>query len=84
LDSVGAEHFAAIVSDNGANVKLAREIITTQYPHIFNIRCVAHAVNLVAQDILKYEWADKLIKKYNILYNFFKASHQAGIIILFF
>ncbi|RIB24338.1 ribonuclease H-like domain-containing protein [Gigaspora rosea] len=45
---------------------------------ILQLLCIAHAINLVAQDILKNEWADKLIKKCNILYNFFKSSHRAG------
>src|SRR5436853_7165178 len=38
----------------------------------------AHAINLVAQDVMKNEFADCLIHKCNILCTFFKTSHQAG------
>jgi len=78
LNAIGPERFSAIVSDNGANVKLARNIISELYPHIFNIRCIAHAINLVAQDIVKCDFAEHLIRRCNILCTFFKTSHQAG------
>ena len=78
LKAVGPNRFSAIVSDNGANVKLARNLINQLYPHIFSIRCIAHAINLVAQDIVKYEFAERLIRRCNILCTFFKTSHQAG------
>src|SRR5207253_5873164 len=77
LNSVSVEHFLAIVSNNKSNIKCTREIISCKYSHIFSIRCIAHAINLVVQDILKYEWADKLIRKVNILYSYFKNSYQA-------
>lgn len=78
LTDLGSDRFSALVTDNGANVRLARDIICRLYPHIFNIRCIAHAINLVAQDIVKYDFAERLIRRCNILCNFFKTSHQAG------
>lgn len=78
LKAVGPDRFSAIVSDNGANVRLARDMICQLYPHIFNVRCIAHAINLVAQDIVKYDFAERLIRRCNILCTFFKTSHQAG------
>jgi hypothetical protein len=78
LEAVGPSRFSAIVSDNGSNVKLAREEISESYPHIFNVRCIAHAINLVAQDIVNCDFANRLIRRCNILYTFFKISHQAG------
>ena len=78
LEKIDPNRFSAIVSDNGANVRLARDKISQLYPHIFSIRCIAHAINLVAQDVMKNEFADRLICKCNILCTFFKTSHQAG------
>ena len=78
LEAVGPDRFSAIVSDNGANVRLARNQISQTYPHIFSIRCIAHAINLMAQDIVKSDFADRLIRRCNILCTFFKTSHQAG------
>src|SRR5436190_1298482 len=67
LKEIGPDRFSALVSDNGANVRLARDHINQLYPHIFNIRCIAHAINLVAQDIVKNEFAERLIRRCNIL-----------------
>lgn len=78
LEKVGSNRFSAIVSDNGANVKLARNQICQLYPYIFNVRCIAHAMNLVAQDVMKHDFADRLIRRCNVLCTFFKTSHQAG------
>ncbi len=58
LESVGYHKFLAIVGDNGSNVKLAREKIVKMYPHLLDVQCIAHAINLIAQDILTIEFAD--------------------------
>ena len=71
MENIGPNRFSA-------NVRLARDKISQLYPHIFSIRCIAHAINLVAQDVMKNEFADRLICKCNILCTFFKTSHQAG------
>lgn len=47
MDKVGA-----LVTDNAANVRLARDIITKEYPHILNLRCIAHFINLITKSIL--------------------------------
>lgn len=78
INSVGNEKFAAIVSDNAANVKKAREIIHEQFPLIQNVRCVAHCINLLAGDIVKCGFAEKLLKKVNIIVTFFKNTTIAG------
>ena len=52
LNKVGPKKFKAIVIDNGANVKLARELIVKEYPQILNLRCIAHFINLITKSIL--------------------------------
>ena len=52
IEKIGSEKFAAIVSDNASAVAAARQRISDTYPHIMNIRCIAHFVNLISKDIL--------------------------------
>ena len=52
IDKIGARKFSAIVTDNASNVRLAREIITKEYPTMLNLRCIAHFINLITKSIL--------------------------------
>ena len=67
-----------MVSDNAANVKNARKIINERYPKIENVRCVAYFINLIACDIAKENFSDRLLRRVNTLTNFFRNSHQAN------
>ena len=78
IRSIGSKKFVSVVTDNGSNVALARELITREFPNIFNIRCIAHCLNLISQDILKHEFASKIIKYCNVLVTYFKKSHLCG------
>jgi Protein of unknown function (DUF 659) len=60
INSIGSDRFAAVVSDNAANVKRARELIHEEFPSIQNVRCIAHCINLLAGDIVKHNFADRL------------------------
>ena len=78
IENIGPSKISAIVSDNAANVWNARVILQEKYPNIENVRCIAHAVNLIACDIVKESFGDCLLRKVNILGSFFKNSHRAG------
>jgi hypothetical protein len=52
IEEIGQEKFAAVVSDNASAIAAARRKISETYPHIINIRCIAHFVNLISKDIL--------------------------------
>ena len=52
IDKIGVKKFSAIVTDNASNVRLAREIVTKDYPSILNLRCIAHFINLITKSIL--------------------------------
>lgn len=80
---VGSDQFSAIVSDNAANVKKAREIIHDKYPKIENIRCISHCINLIACDIVSHSFADRLLRRVNALATFFRNSHIAGKVTFF-
>ncbi|CAG8852949.1 5854_t:CDS:2, partial [Gigaspora margarita] len=51
IEKLGSEKFAAVVTDAASNCNLARQKTQEMYPHIWNIRCAAHAVNLIAADL---------------------------------
>lgn len=53
IKQIGPQKFAAIITDSAANLKLAREKIQIKYPHLLNIRCIAHTINLIATDLSK-------------------------------
>ena len=78
IKKIGPNKISAIVSDNAANVRSAHNILQDKYPNIENIRCIVHAINLIACDITKESFGDRLLRKVNILGLFFKNSHQAG------
>ncbi|CAG8561688.1 3703_t:CDS:2 [Dentiscutata erythropus] len=52
INEIENDKFAAIVSDNASNIKLARQIIYKKYPNILNFNCIAHCANLIFKDIL--------------------------------
>ena len=78
IKDIEADWFLAIVSDNAANVKNAQKIIHEKYPKIENVRCVAHSINLIACDIVKKKFGDRLLWRVNTLTKFFRNSHQAN------
>jgi len=78
INCIGPSKFAAVVSDNGTNVRKAREIIQTKYPCIKNIRCISHCINLISCDIVQHSFANKILKKVNILASFFRNNAMAG------
>ena len=61
VNGIGADRISAIVSDNASNVRNARKIIQEKFPRIENIRCIAHAINLIACDIVKEKFGDRLL-----------------------
>jgi len=59
---VGINQISAIVSDNTSNIKKAREIIHNKFPNIENVQCIAHCINLIACDIVKDNFGDRLLR----------------------
>lgn len=78
LEKVGSEKISAIVTDAGPNIQAARQIITKKYPSILNIRCIAHAINLISKDICNTPFADRMLKRCNTLITYFKKCYLAG------
>ncbi|CAB4416073.1 unnamed protein product [Rhizophagus irregularis] len=62
IEGIGEDRICAVVSDNAANVRNARKIIHENHPKIENVRCVAHSINLIACDIVKEKFGERLLK----------------------
>ncbi|RHZ78038.1 hypothetical protein Glove_168g279 [Diversispora epigaea] len=58
-----------------------KNIVSTKYPHIFPIRCIAHHINLLSSDIIKLNWATNIITCCKKIVTFFKQSHAGGAIL---
>jgi hypothetical protein len=82
FDDIGVEKFGAVVTDGGSNCEAARQLITTQYQHVLNLRCVAHCLNLISGDILKHNFADRIRRRCSIIVTFFNKSHQTHALLL--
>ncbi|GES94625.1 ribonuclease H-like domain-containing protein [Rhizophagus clarus] len=78
IDKFGPAKFSAIVTDSGANIRNARQIITEKYKNILNVRCMAHAINLISKDICSTSFANQILTKCNTIITYFKKSHQGG------
>jgi hypothetical protein len=78
IDKFGPAKFSAIVTDSGANIRNARQIITEKFKNILNVRCMAHAVNLISKDICSTSFANRILMKCNTIVTYFKKSHLGG------
>ena len=78
INHIGLSKFMTVVNNNGTNVRKARKIIQTKYPCIKNIRCISHCINLISCDIVQHSFANKILKKVNILALFFRNNTMAG------
>jgi hypothetical protein len=70
----------AVVSDNAANLKLARELFTEkpENKHIFNVRCFMHAISNVVTKIVQVQFAKRLVSKAQEIVTYVKNSHIAA------
>ena len=75
LNDIGIQRFAAIVTDAGSNINLARQIITQKFPYIINVRCMAHCLNLITKDFIKHAFAMRILNWSNVIITYFKKSH---------
>ena len=81
IEKVGLDRFATIVTDNTSNCWVARKKVQEQYNHILDIRCIAHAINLIAADLAKLGDIRNLISDCGKITKFFNNSHQASAIL---
>jgi hypothetical protein len=70
---------AAIVTDNAASMRLARDLLAAvpEYKHILPLRCFMHAYGLVMGTALAHPYAQDTVTKAQKFVNYFKSSHRA-------
>ena len=63
IKDIGSTKFAEVVSDNASVIVLAKKLVNDQYEHILPIRCIAHHINLLTNDICKLAFAQSTLTK---------------------
>ncbi|CAG8808919.1 15659_t:CDS:2 [Gigaspora margarita] len=66
IEKIGSHRFAIVVTDNGSNVRIARQSIHHDYSHILSIHCIAHVLNLLAVDLVKNTSIKEILKQANM------------------
>ncbi len=77
VEKIGPEKLCAVVSDNAPDTCVAQRILCQKYPHILNIRCIAHCINLITKDLCKHTLVVDTIRKVGIIHKYFTMSHAA-------
>jgi len=75
IKKVGEGKFIAVITDNAANMRSARNLICANFPWILNLRCAAHAFNLIICDILNFPSVRKILKDAVSIISQFTGSH---------
>ena len=78
MDNVGAGRVAAVVTDDAANMRAARQLLAerTGYGHIITMRCWMHGFALVMRSVVGHPYAKDAIVTAQRLVTFFRASHK--------
>ena len=71
IEKIGVDKFSAVVTDNASNCRVARKKVEEKYNHIWDVRCAAHAINLIAADLVKLNNIKELIRNCGKITGFF-------------
>lgn len=77
LNEVGINKFLGIITDNGANIKKARESICQNNVNTFLVAygCIDHGLSLLIEDVLKLKSVSQFVKTVSSVINEIKHSH---------
>lgn len=77
VELMGDRMFAikAIVTDNENTMVAFRRELCNQFPHLLNLRCVLHTLNLVCQDVVKHHQINKIVLEISSIVICFSNSH---------
>jgi hypothetical protein len=53
IEEIGESKVAGILSDNGSPMILAQRELVEKYPNLIAVRCAAHVINLLIEDLCK-------------------------------
>ena len=71
IEKIEVSKFTTVVTDSTTNCKVARRLTSNNYPHIWDIRCAAHAINLIAADLVKRDEVKSFISSVIQSFGFF-------------
>ncbi len=81
IERIGINKFAAIVTDNASNCQVARKKIKETFDHIWDLKCAAHAINLILADLVKLDDIKKVISNCKKITKYFKNSCHSSTIL---
>ncbi|CAG8796030.1 35314_t:CDS:2, partial [Racocetra persica] len=82
LTDIGVDKFGAIVSDAASAMTLAKQYISNKYPAILPVRCIAHHIQLICNDIIcKTSFGKKVLQQCQSFITYFYTSHRSGAIL---
>jgi hypothetical protein len=76
IEEVGPQNIVQICTDNASSMKVAADIITDKYLHIYFQGCAVHAMNLLLEDWGKATWMKEVVKKSRTIIKFIKRRHM--------
>lgn len=67
---------AMLVTDNAANIKLARQLVVQEAgcKHIINMYCAMHGFNLLLTSVLAHPWAQQTVIDAQCIVTYFRAA----------
>jgi len=81
MKRIGINKFAAIVTDNASNCRVARKKIEETFGHIWDLRCATHIINLILADLVKLDDIKKVISNCGKITKYFKNSYHSSTIL---
>ncbi|CAI5965265.1 unnamed protein product [Closterium sp. NIES-64] len=75
IEKVGPENVVALCFDGGSNYAAACRVLMREYPHIENIPCATHVLDLLMEDIGKKGWAKDIVTRGDTLISFVRNHH---------
>ncbi|PKY60276.1 hypothetical protein RhiirA4_431097 [Rhizophagus irregularis] len=78
LEKIGPEKFSAIITDAESAMMVAKRQVAEKYPHILPMRCIAHHIQFISNDIYNHPWTKKVLSDCQKIISFFKNSYPAG------
>ncbi|CAG8445324.1 10092_t:CDS:2 [Scutellospora calospora] len=72
IKSLNIEKISAVITDNAFVMKKSWSILAKKYPTIIFLGCLAHSINLLIGDIVKLDWAQKILSNAILVIKFFR------------
>jgi hypothetical protein len=76
IKEVSPHNEVQIYINNTSSMKVAADIITNKYPHIYFQRCTMHAMNFFLEDWKKATWMKEVEKKSRTIIKFKNGRHM--------